>query len=96
MIYDRDGRLLSTGHNNPEDKDQRCITDCPRAVSTVAAYSDYKTGPGRCIAIHAEDMALRKTTPEERSGGVMYISAEPCSDCLVLLKASGLERWEVR
>lgn len=61
----------------------------------MAAYSQYLEGPGRCIAIHAEDAALRKTTPEERKDGIMYITAEPCGDCQTLLQASGLARWEV-
>lgn len=95
MIFSQDGRLLATGRNNPADPDQVCIVDCPRAVSDVVAYSDYKSGPGRCIAIHAEDAALRKTTPEERKDGVMYITAKPCDDCEKLLQASGLARWEV-
>jgi deoxycytidylate deaminase len=60
----------------------------------VAAYSDYKNGEGRCIAIHAEDAALRKTTPEERKDGVMYITAVPCDDCEKLIRESGLARWE--
>ncbi len=94
-IFDPDGRLLATGYNNPENPEEVCITDCPRARSTVAAYTDYRTGAGRCIAIHAEDAALRKTTPEERKGGIMYITAQPCNDCEKLLQASGLARWEV-
>ena len=94
-IYSQDGQLLATGYNNPADPADRCDRDCPRSRSNVAAYSQYKVGEGRCIAIHAEDAALRKTTPEERKDGIMYITAEPCDDCLGLLKASGLERWDV-
>jgi len=95
MIFSQDGRLLASGYNNPSDASHTCIADCPRAVSDVPSYSPYNKGPGRCIAIHAEDNALRKTTPEERKGGVMYITAKPCDDCEKLLEASGLERWEV-
>ena len=94
-IYDSYDRLLSIGWNEPEDPHLVCKTDCPRASSTVAPYSDYREGAGRCIAIHAEDMALRNTSPGERKDGVMYVTDVPCDDCEKLLEASGLGRWVV-
>lgn len=95
VIFSSEGVLLSTGFNHPEDLAQNCAENCPRAKSDVPAYSSYKDGPGKCIAIHAEDAALRKTTPEERKGGTMMITANPCQDCWKLLEASGLAGWIV-
>lgn len=94
-VFSQDGRLLATGFNNPDDPTKACIVDCPRALSTVPTLSSYTEGPGRCIAIHAEDAALQKTTPEERKDGIMYVSYRPCGDCEKLLQESGLARWEV-
>ena len=94
-IFSRDGALLSTGFNHPEDLLQTCADDCPRAKSTVAAYSPYTEGPGKCIAIHAEDNALRHSSPKDREGGIMLTTAEPCMDCLYLLRTSGLKEWRV-
>lgn len=94
-IYSRDGVLLATGFNHPEDLVQTCADDCPRARSSVPAYSSYKEGPGRCIAIHAEDAAIRKTSPEDLRGAVMIVTAEPCLDCQHLIWESGLDSWKV-
>jgi dCMP deaminase len=102
-IVSQDGRLLSTGWNHAMPLEEKCDTSCPRALSTIPAggydgfesFEAYKAAAGECIAIHAEDAALRKTTLEERKGGVMYITAEPCGDCEKLLQDSGLARWEV-
>jgi dCMP deaminase len=55
---------------------------CPDAV---APGSSYDTGPGACIASHAEANAVADAM--QRSGGrlagcVMYVNAEPCEGCI--------------
>jgi dCMP deaminase len=55
---------------------------CPDAV---APGSSYDTGPGACIASHAESNAIADAM--QRGGGrlegcVMYISCEPCEGCV--------------
>ena len=55
---------------------------CPDAV---APGSSYDTGPGACIASHAEANAVADAM--QRSGGVlsgciMYVSCEPCDGCV--------------
>lgn len=94
-IFSSEGHLLATGFNHPAEFGQTCADDCPRAKSTVAAYSSYKDGPGKCIAIHAEDAALRHAAQLDTEGGIMLVTAEPCSDCLALLEKSGLKEWRV-
>ena len=55
---------------------------CPDAV---APGSSYDTGPGACIASHAEANAVADAM--QRNGGrlagaVMYVSCEPCDGCV--------------
>lgn len=55
---------------------------CPDAV---APGSSYDTGPGACIASHAEANAVADAM--QRSGGIlsgciMYVSCEPCDGCV--------------
>ncbi|MFE6222960.1 deaminase [Streptomyces sp. NPDC057854] len=66
---------------------ERCAGDwnpwpCPDAV---APGSSYDTGPGACIASHAEANAVADAM--QRGGGrlggaVMYVSCEPCEGCV--------------
>lgn len=55
---------------------------CPDAV---APGSSYDTGPGACIASHAEANAVADAM--QRNGGrlagaIMYVSCEPCEGCV--------------
>lgn len=55
---------------------------CPDAV---APGSSYDTGPGACIASHAEDNAVddAKTKGHGRcAGAVMYVTCAPCDGCV--------------
>jgi dCMP deaminase len=55
----------------------------------VPPGSSYDTGPGACIAIHAEANALIRAGKLSR-GALMYVSDEPCGGCLKLCHGSGL------
>ena len=55
---------------------------CPDAVAPGSAYD---TGPGACIATHAEANAVADAM--QRGGGrmpgaTMYVSCEPCEGCI--------------
>lgn len=94
VLLDEDGEIISVGWNQPRDRNKDCALDCPRASSGVAPYSSYTRGAGRCIAIHAEEMALNGATPEERCNGSMLVTEVPCSDCEQLLIGASLQ-WRV-
>lgn len=57
----------------------------------VEPGSSYDTGPGACIAIHAEANALIRAGTRSR-GMMMAVSAEPCDGCTKLLKGAQLRR----
>lgn len=53
---------------------------CPDAV---APGSSYDTGPGACIATHAESNALADVDNRGRlDGATMYVTCEPCDGCV--------------
>ena len=57
---------------------------CPNAV---APGSSYDTGPGACIASHAEQSALADVEARYRlNGATMYVTEEPCGGCLKQIK----------
>lgn len=61
-----------------------CGNDWPCELA-VEPGSSYDTGPGACIATHAEVNAVADA--QQRGGGrmpgaVMYVSTEPCEGCI--------------
>lgn len=67
----------------------RCICGeyvwpCPDSVDPGSSYD---TGPGSCIAIHAEANALLDAGRLAR-GGRLFVSEKPCDGCLRLAQGS--------
>ena len=90
----KNNRIRATGYNGSPPGKPGCLTDgaCPRAKSDVLYGSSYDTGPGACIAIHAEQNAILYSTPEERDGATLYITDVPCDGCRRLISGSGIKR----
>jgi dCMP deaminase len=55
----------------------------------VAPGSSYDTGPGACIAIHAEANALLRAGKKAR-GALLYLTTEPCGGCMKLIRGAGV------
>src|SRR5699024_9404090 len=93
VIVSTDHRIQATGYNGAPSGRLGCLEGgCPRATSGVDPGSDYSSGPGRCIAIHAEANALLYSSRDERLGSIMYVTEEPCTECRKLLGGSGLNK----
>lgn len=64
---------------------------CPEAV---APGSSYDTGPGTCVAVHAEMNALLDVSDRSRLvGATMYITEQPCGGCLKILKNTEIQTF---
>lgn len=78
-------RVVSTGYNGAAAGKSSCLAgDCPRGLLSYAdcqAFGSY----ANCIAVHAEANALLYANHAETVNGTMYITCEPCADCLKLL-----------
>jgi deoxycytidylate deaminase len=57
---------------------------CP---DSAKPNSSYDTGPGTCIAIHAEANALLRAGMNAR-GCIMYVTGEPCEGCVKLIRGA--------
>jgi len=88
--------IVSTGYNGAPSGDPGCLTEgaCPRgrkSTNEVLPGSSYDTGPGACIALHAEQNAIIRAGDKCR-GSILYLTAAPCDGCQRLIKGSGIYR----
>jgi dCMP deaminase len=91
VIVDSSNRIVSTGYNGAASKRPGCLDGhCPRANSAVEAGSSYDTGPGSCIALHAEQNAIIYAGQAKCVGSTLYITDFPCRGCLRMIVAAGL------
>lgn len=89
----KDRRIRSTGYNGAPSGAPSCLMGaCPRATSGVASGSSYDTGPGSCIAIHAEANALLFASKDDCQGATLYITTAPCAGCERLIMGAGIKQ----
>lgn len=89
----RENRIVSTGYNGAPAGEIGCLAGgCPRARSDVAPDSSYDSGPGSCIAIHAEANALLYAGRDRCVGATLYVTAAPCPGCSKLIRAAGVNK----
>ena len=93
VIVSFDNRIISTGYNGAEPGGPSCLKgECPRATTNVEPGSSYDTGPGACIATHAEANALLYAGRQQTKGSILYVTRQPCEGCSKLIKAAGIVR----
>jgi dCMP deaminase len=71
-----------------------CACDMPWPCPDAAEPgSSYDTGPGACVAVHAEINALLQVSDRSRLvGSTMYITDAPCDGCLKIIKNTAIAR----
>jgi dCMP deaminase len=99
VVVGPDGRVVSTGYNGAPAGHPGCLTAgaCPRGrdrdYQVVEHASSYDTGPGACIAVHAEANALLYGDATRYRRGTLYLwEVGPCDGCRRLITAAGLHR----
>lgn len=95
VIMTAEHRIVSTGYNGAAPGKPGCLTAgvCPRATSGVEPLkTSYESGPGKCIALHAEVNAMLYASADEMRGSTMYITCEPCPTCETILGGTPLAR----
>jgi dCMP deaminase len=95
-------RICSTGYNGAPAGHLGCASSnaCPRgrlSTAELQSYSSYDTGPGACIAVHAEANALLYANREQTEGATLYTwssteAQEPCQGCWRLIQGAGIAR----
>lgn len=91
----KDRRMIAAGYNGAPAGQPGCLGGhCPRGLLTyeqVREFTDYDSGPGRCVSVHAEANALLQPGIDAR-GATAYITDPPCPTCAKLLTAAGVTR----
>lgn len=97
----KENRIVSSGYNGAAAGLPGCLSGgCPRgqlSTDEVAAYSSYDSGPGRCIAVHAEANALLYANRWGTENATLYTwsnvaRGEPCMGCWRLIMGAGITR----
>ncbi len=90
---------IACPHPIADHEGKECIRQCacgdpwPCSLS-VQPGSSYDTGPGMCIAVHAEMNALLDVSDRGRLlGATMYITEQPCGGCLKILKNTEIKTF---
>lgn len=99
--------LVMPGYNGtPEHGQPGCLDGaCPRGRMSHSELPPYAGDYSNCIAVHAEENALRKARYVDGFylyASSVYVTAEPCSGCYELLADAGVkdvwwcveEMWE--
>lgn len=97
IIMRPDRTIAATGYNGAPAGHLGCLTDgaCPRASLSYADLptgSSYDTGPGRCIALHAEQNCIIHCAWPDLQGSTMYVTGKCCDGCMKMVLGSGLSR----
>jgi dCMP deaminase len=92
----KDHRIVSTGYNGAPAGSPGCLEGaCPRgrlSREEIPPGSSYDTGPGSCIALHAEQNAVIYADYGKMKGAVIYVTSDPCDGCLRMIRGAGIAR----
>lgn len=90
----KQNRIVGTGYNGSPRGQLSCLAGaCPRgklSEEELAPYSSYDSGPGKCVAVHAEVRAILDTPRNLLAGSIMYVTDEPCWGCSLLIQEVGI------
>ena len=93
FIVDRFGIVVGFGYNGAPSGHKHCVDGgCGRAFSDVPHGSQYESGNGACVAIHAEHNALFNCDARVRAGATLYVNGPPCEGCLKLMHVARIGR----
>ncbi|WAL67107.1 deaminase [Amycolatopsis cynarae] len=87
----QDHRTRASGYNGSPAGAPGCES-CPRRLSGVDPCSSYDSGPGACVAVHAEANALLHSDRADLPGATLFVTREPCPGCGRLIAGSGVAR----
>lgn len=88
-----DNSIVVTGYNGGPPRGPSCLAgECPRGQLSheqLAANSDYSSGVGTCVALHAEWNVLLRASWHQMDGwSTLFVTTEPCHLCWTLIKGT--------
>lgn len=95
VLVDEDHRIIGTGYNGTEPGGASCLKgECPRGLlgyDVVEEFTNYDSGPGKCVSTHAEINALIWARTSCK-GATAYVTDQPCPTCAKALAAAGVRQ----
>lgn len=95
VLVRADRSVCATGYNGVAPGAAGCLAGaCPRGRLTykeLPSTEPYNSGPGFCVAQHAEINALMFLPDTERAH-TCYVTRRPCRDCHMALLMYGVDR----
>lgn len=92
VIVNKDNEHLTSAYNGPAPRlslTESCDHWCPRGrVVGPGTGQDYGLS---CLAVHAEVNAVMRASWREMQGGTLYSTRTPCSDCVKIIAACGVD-----
>lgn len=90
----KDKQVIGQGYNGVARDKLHCDEGgCPRGKFTydeVGPGTDYNAVP--CFAIHAEHNAILQAGMERVAGATLYVTDDPCQQCLNLIEHAKIGR----
>lgn len=84
--------VIAEGWNGAPHGMGSCLKgDCPRAETDVAPGSSYDTGPGTCIALHAEQKVIMRASWDDMKRAILCVSEEPCDGCMRMIVGTEIQ-----
>lgn len=100
VIVDKSRIVVATGYNGVDPGEAGCLDGaCPRGLKSYGEHPRALPYDGRnpCIARHAESNAIRFARRARQGprllGATIYVTREPCIQCMEEICISGIERW---
>lgn len=91
-----DNSIAVAGYNGGPSRGPSCLAgECPRgrlSHEQLAADSDYSSGVGTCVALHAEWNVLLRSSWQQMENATLYVTCEPCHLCWTLIKGTKISR----
>lgn len=90
-----DHSIVLTGYNGSPPGAPSCLLGgCPRGLKTMEEVeplvTSYDTGPGACIALHAEQNICLRASWEQMRGSTLFSTREPCPGCARMMTGTPL------
>ncbi|WP_184889152.1 deoxycytidylate deaminase [Sphaerisporangium siamense] len=87
-----DRRIASTGYNGVPPGALGCLEGPCERVSRALQGDVLCPGYSDCRSVHAEANALLYASKDDCAGSTLYITDEPCTSCLKLIRGAGVAR----
>lgn len=90
-----DRSIILTGYNGGPAGGPSCLLgECPRGLLSYEELegltTSYDTGPGACVALHAEQNVCLRASWEQMRGSTLFSTREPCPGCRRMMTGTPL------